>query len=97
MPIDFASRVKVPPDVMVSELGGESVLLNLGIERYFGLDDVGTAFWTALCSQPTINAAVGQLLEEFQADEATVRTDVSSFLDSLVAYGLVEIVASEMA
>jgi hypothetical protein len=93
MPIDFRSRVKVPPDVMVSELGGESVLLNLRTESYFGLDDVGTSFWAALSSQPTIDAAVGKLLEEFETDEATVRNDVSSFLDSLVTYGLVEIVA----
>ena len=94
---DFASRITVPSDVMVSELGGESVLLNLRTETYFGLDDQGTAFWTALTDGPTIDAAAGRLLEEFDVDEATLRRDLSSFLDSLVEHGLVEIVAPEMA
>jgi hypothetical protein len=82
---------------MVSELGGESVLLNLRTESYFGLDEVGTAFWAALSQGPTISAAAHRLLDEFEVDEDTIRRDLSSFLDSLVNHGLVEIVAPEMA
>lgn len=94
---DSATRIMVPSDVMVSELGGESVLLNLRTETYFGLDDQGTAFWTALTDGPTFDAAATRLLEEFDVDEPTLRRDLSSFLDSLVEHGLVEIVAPEMA
>src|SRR5258706_624118 len=36
------ARVTQPADVLVRELDGESVILNLDNEAYFGLDAVGT-------------------------------------------------------
>src|SRR5262249_46846096 len=45
MTIAFEKRLVVSKDVLVQELGGESVLLNLNGGRYFGLDEVGTRMW----------------------------------------------------
>lgn len=42
MAISFSDRVRVPDDVLISNLQEESVILNLDNERYYGLDDVGT-------------------------------------------------------
>lgn len=41
-------KVSVSAGILVRELAGKSVLLNLGSESYFGLDDVSTCMWTAL-------------------------------------------------
>ena len=38
-------RASIPPDVLLQELQGESVLLNLSSGRYFGLNGVGTRMW----------------------------------------------------
>jgi hypothetical protein len=46
---DFSHRVEVPADVMMREIGGEAVIVNLDSESYFGLDDVGTHMWTLPC------------------------------------------------
>ena len=91
MTIATGSRIQVPADVMVSQLGGESVLLNLATETYFGLDDVGTAMWDALRQSPNIEAAFERLAGEYDVDETTLRNDLQQFLDSLVTHGLVEI------
>ena len=40
--ISFSDRVRVPDDILISNLQDESVFLNLESERYFGLDNVGT-------------------------------------------------------
>jgi hypothetical protein len=44
-PVDLFTTVVPSPEVLVQELEGEAVLLNLASERYFGLDDVGTRIW----------------------------------------------------
>lgn len=49
---------RVPDDVLVRRLDdGESVLLDLRSERYYGLDTVSTAMWEALTSQETFEVA----------------------------------------
>jgi len=35
----------ISDEVICQELGGESVLLDLGSESYLGLDEVGTRIW----------------------------------------------------
>jgi hypothetical protein len=41
MTISFTDRAILPKDVLIKGIGGESVLLNLNNQRYFGLDEVG--------------------------------------------------------
>jgi hypothetical protein len=48
MPVSHLARVTVPEGVLVRELEGESVMLNLNSEFYFGLDEVGTRMWAVL-------------------------------------------------
>ena len=62
MIISFSDRVKVPDDVLISILQGESVILNLDSERYFGLDDVGTRFLSVLTTSDSIEAAYNTLI-----------------------------------
>jgi hypothetical protein len=42
MDISLEARAAVPTEVMLQEVGGEGVLLDLKSESYFGLDEVGT-------------------------------------------------------
>jgi len=57
----FSQSVRIPAHVLVRQLAGESVLLNLQTERYFGLDEVGTRMWTHLTSSVSIEAAYQNL------------------------------------
>ena len=91
MAIGFSDRAKVPEDVLISDLQSESVLLNLGSECYFGLDEVGTRIFSVLTSSPSIDAAYQQLLEEYDVDASVLRTDLIALVEQLVAQGLVEI------
>ncbi len=90
MPISFTARVKVPAHVLVQEIGGESVLLNLENERHFGLDETGTRMWTALVTEGSIQAAYERLLGEYDVDAEKLRADIQDLLEKLVEHGLVE-------
>jgi hypothetical protein len=91
MEISFTDRVKVPDQVLISGLQGESVILNLNSERYFGLDDVGTRFLTVLTSANSIQSAYETLLNEYDVEGETLRQDLISIIEQLVDQGLVEI------
>jgi coenzyme PQQ synthesis protein D (PqqD) len=94
MSISFGMRISVPADVMVQEVAGESVLLNLKSESYFGLDDMGTCMWRSLTTTSSIQATYEKLLSEFDVEADRLRQDLSVLVENLVAHGLVEVAAN---
>jgi hypothetical protein len=93
MAIAFESRVQVPSDVLLSELDGESVLLNLKTETYFGLDEVGTRMWSAVTTADSIQAAYETLMAEYAVEPDRLREDLAALLDKLLDNGLLEVPA----
>jgi hypothetical protein len=91
MTISFEARVSIPADILVSELAGESVILNLNSECYFGLDQVGTRMWTALTTSESIQAAYDGLLAEYDVSEGQLKQDLTELLSKLLDRGLLEV------
>ena len=94
--ISFSERAVVPTNVLIRFLDRESVLLNLETERYFGLDAVGTRMWQLVTSAPTVDAALSQLVEEYDASPETLRSDLSVLLQHLVENGLISMQPSDV-
>jgi len=84
----FDKRVCAPEGVLVRELDGESVLLNLESETYFGLDEVGTRMWALLTAAPSIQAAYEALLVEYDVAPERLRQDLETLVAQLVDNGL---------
>lgn len=84
----FEKRAAIPDSVMFRELEGESVLLNIDTETYFGLDDVGTRFWIVLKDSDSIQDAYEILLDEYEVDPDSLREDLEELLAQLVEKGL---------
>lgn len=91
MAISFSDRVRVPDDVLISNLQEESVILNLDSERYYGLDDVGTRFLSVLNTADSIEAAYEKLIQEYDVDEEVLRKDLLTLVENMVAQGIVQI------
>ena len=91
MSIAFERCVRVPSDVLLSELDGEAVLLNLKTETYFGLDEVGTRMWSALTEAASVQAAYDMLLAEYDVNAERLREDLVGLLEKLVGNGLLEL------
>lgn len=90
MAIPFSSQLAVPADVMVRQVGDESVLLDLKSERYVGLDSVSTRVWQVLTGGGTVQAAYDALLAEYDVEPGRLRADLEDFVQELVEHGLVE-------
>ena len=87
----WSANVRITPDVLHQELGGETVLLNLSNENYFGLDEVGTRVWQLLGETHSANAVVTRLIEEYDVSAEQLRTDVARLITELVTAGLVSL------
>ena len=88
MAISFSDRVRVPDDVLISNLQEESVILNLDSERYYGLDDVGTRFLSVLNSADSIEAAYKTLRNEYDVDGDVLRQDLLEMIENLLNQGI---------
>ena len=87
----ISTTVVPSPDVLVQELDGEAVLLNLASERYFGLDDVGTRIWQHLSTDGRLDRVCERMQAEFDVDAETLRADVLRLVEELIAVGIVTV------
>lgn len=85
------SKAIVPDHVLFQEVSGNSALLNLETEIYFGLDHVGTQMWEAMEKAETIGAAALSLTEVFDAPLETLERDIARLVTDLRAHGLIEL------
>ena len=77
------------PDVIVRELEGESVVLDLSSGRYFGLNAVGTRVWQLIQAGQPVDGLIRAVAAEYDADGDAVERDVLALLEDLKARGLV--------
>ena len=75
---------------MSQEVSGETVLLDLKGECYFGLDMVGTRVWQLLQEQVDVQKIYDAMLEEYDVDAVQLQNDLSELFKKLVDAGLVE-------
>jgi hypothetical protein len=90
-PIAYDAHVTAPEHILIRELEGEAVLLNLKTETYFGLDDVGMRMWQVLTTSASIREAYEVLLDEYDVPPQQLRQDLDELLGKLVEQGLVEV------
>ena len=76
---------------------GESVLLHLETEHYFGLNAVGSRMWELLTTSESIDAAYATLLEEYEVEPDVLRADLETLIGKLADGQLVEVQDAENA
>ena len=81
--------IEISPDVLFQEVGGETVLLDLESEHYFGLDAVGTRIWGLIGEGASVDGMVDTLLQEYEVERATLEADVAELLSRLAEAGLI--------
>ena len=87
---ELPDEVSISQEVLTQEIGGESVLLDLESEQYFGLNRVGTRIWQLLSEGMQLEDLVQQLLTEFDAPEDKLRSDIKSLMVDLLDSGLIK-------
>ncbi|HYW22393.1 MAG TPA: PqqD family protein [Nodularia sp. (in: cyanobacteria)] len=91
MQLSLDCKISPAPNVLAQDLAGESVLLNLQTEEYFGLNDVGTRIWQTLTEKDSIQSAIDVLVTEYGVESKQLQQDVENLIQELLANGLVEV------
>jgi hypothetical protein len=76
--------------VEAMEMDGEWVLLNPETCTITKLNELGGLIWSMLQREEDLPAIGRALMAEYEIEEAVAREDLSRFLDSLEAVGLIE-------
>jgi hypothetical protein len=87
--MDNSARIVISDDVLCQELRGETVLLDLSSEKYFGLDPVATRIWQLMGEGRDIEGILMILQSEYEVDRQQLEHDLDLLLVSLVDAGLV--------
>lgn len=95
MELNKEQTFRISEEVLFQEVSGESVLLDLASESYFGLDPVGTRIWALLNEDKSVGQVLDALLEEYEVGLGTLEADLEELLDKMLAAGLIQ--ASERA
>jgi hypothetical protein len=91
--IDAHSRLIQSPDALAQELDGETVIMDLASESYFGLNEAGTEIWNLLDGTRTTTDIAMQLTGIYDAPEEILMQDCLALLAKLLEAGLVELLA----
>ena len=91
MKITWEDRVTISPDVMMQEVGGEAVLLDLQSETYFGLDAVGTRVWQLVEHDGQMKSIEAALLAEYDVSAERLQSDLLQLVAQLAEKGLVQV------
>jgi len=91
MKFQTTDRFKISNEVLSQEVNGETVLLDLEGESYFGLNEVGTRIWQLLQSEQTVAEALDTLSDEYDVSREQLESDVSDLLGKLSDAGLVSL------
>lgn len=86
--------MKIKKELMKREIAGETFLVPLGKTVYqnnglFVLTEVGAFLWDRLDQAQSEEELVTAVLEEYDIDETTARTDIREFLDKLKAMDII--------
>ena len=91
--MNLNQTITLSPDVISQEVSGETVLLDLESENYFGLDAVGTRIWQLIKENNDLQAIYNTLLEEYEVEEKRLQTDLEAILGEVTQLGLVTLEA----
>lgn len=77
------------PAVLVAEVDGEIVMMSIEKGRYYGLDDIGSDIWKRIEPPCSFAALVEALAAEYDADQATIKADVTAMLTQMAEQDVV--------
>lgn len=77
------STIKRNPELVASEIDGETVMMSIDNGEYFGLDTVGSRIWEIIKEPIKVEQLIDILLEEFEVSREQCELDTIDFLNQL--------------
>ena len=87
--LNLHQTIALSADVISQEVSGETVLLDLESENYFGLDEVGTRIWQLIKETNDLNTIYNTLLSEYEVPAERLQQDLTTLLTEIEGLGLI--------
>ena len=85
-------KITISEEALSQEVNGETVILDLQSENYFGLDIMATRIWQLLIEHGELQQVFAALIDEFDVPENRLEKDLTKFIGQLKDAGLISIV-----
>ena len=79
------------PTVLAAEVDGEIVMMSIEQGRYYGLDDIASDIWHRIEPACSFGELVDRLVNDYNADRATIARDVHALLARMAAQDVVRL------
>jgi hypothetical protein len=89
--VSLDSRIVVVSEQIASQLGAESVILNLNDGMYYGLDTIGTRIWQLLEDPRRVREICALIQEDYDVEPTECENSILALVRELHGRGLVEI------
>lgn len=88
--IDTSRNIMRNPDIVSSDMDGETVMMSVEHGKYFGLTGIGPLLWDYMESPVSCEAMIQKILDKYEVDEATCRSDLVMFIGQLLESDIVK-------
>lgn len=90
--ISEKSIIEQSPDLLISVIDNEAVILGIDNGKYIGLNEMGTEIWSML-SQPTkVSKLISALAELYSERDSIIKEHVIEFLSNLLDKSMIRLV-----
>lgn len=89
--ISLSDRVIQGQGNIVSDMGGEKVMLSINNGKYYNLGEIGGDIWDLIKEPIEVNKIVTILKSRYQVEQRDCEDQVISFINHLFVEGLIEV------
>jgi Coenzyme PQQ synthesis protein D (PqqD) len=82
--------VRRRPDVVARRVGETAVVVHLGSNRIYELNDTGARIWELVGDGATVDELIDRLQREFDVDRLQIASEVAAIVEDFVREGLFE-------
>jgi hypothetical protein len=87
----LSTRVVQLEGNIVSDMGGEKVMMNIQKGKYYNLGTTGGTIWELIKTPIEVSGVIKELMSTFEVDEMECKEQVISFLEMLNNEGLIKV------
>ena len=89
--LNLDSKIIRHPDIISTDMDGETVMMSVAQGEYYGLTEVGTYIWDFMTTPISIQDLSLKVLDEFEIDETTCQEDLLTYAEKLIETGVAQL------
>lgn len=89
--INSESRISRNPDIIHTDMDGETVMMSIEQGEYYGLDKVATQVWDLLESEMSVSEICDKLCEKYEVEAEQCMADTLPFLNDMAEHKVINV------